>query len=73
MKELTHVEVECVSGAGALADSLGNIGSTLGGAMKLLGLKNSVENASAVGTNLGLTLESAFSFVTSAIKLLRDK
>ncbi len=73
MKELTHVEVECVSGAGALADTLGNIGSTLGGAMKLLGLKNSVANASAVGSSLGLTIESAYSFITSAIKLLRDK
>ena len=73
MKELTQVEVECVSGAGVLADSLGNIGSTLGGAMKLLGMKNAVENASAVGSNLGLTIESAYSFITSAIKLFRDK
>lgn len=73
MKELTQAEVQTVSGAGNIADTLGSIGGTLGTALRFLGMKNAVTNATAVGNNIGLVVESIYGAITSSIKFIFDK
>lgn len=73
MKELTQTEVQTVSGAGTLASSLGSLGSMVGGAMKLIGMKNSVANAAAIGNNIGMIFESVYGAVSSTVKFFFDK
>ncbi len=73
MKELTQNEVQIVSGAGAIADSLGAVGGTLGTALQLFGMKHAVANASALGNNIGLVVESVYGTISSAIKFFFDK
>lgn len=73
MKVLTQTELQSVSGAGKIADSLGSVGGTLGTALQFFGMKNSGVNGAALGNNIGLLVESIYGTITSSYKFLFDK
>ncbi|KGD79451.1 hypothetical protein HA49_02390 [Tatumella morbirosei] len=73
MKVLTQTEVQTVSGAGKIADSLGTVGGTLGTALNFFGMKNAVANATALGTSIGLVVESVYGAITASYKFFFDK
>ncbi|HCB3601857.1 MULTISPECIES: hypothetical protein [Serratia] len=57
MKELTHIEVEQVSGAGAIADAGQALGQGIGAIVQATGVKGAAEAGAALGKGIGSVVE----------------
>lgn len=65
MKELNHVEMEQVSGAGAIADAAQALGQGIGAIVQATGVQGATEAGASLGKGIGSVVEVGISALSN--------
>lgn len=65
MKELSHIEVEQVSGAGAIADAAQALGQGIGAIVQAAGVNGAADAGAALGKGIGSVVEVGINALNS--------